>query len=243
MPICLNGHSNFESARFCASCGVSINTPPTHASQEQSTSTTVQPSSGAESTGKGSISGDITRLAEWFPRKQKILLSWLGILLLIVAIGMTSSCNDVHAKMQPAASSPDSMQSAANTPPTTNPPAITDPRNQGYAVLKPATIAPVVAECSVSVSSSGGPDISPLKCGAEINVQAWQAYQSIGSNVLSLGSSQVASIDIVTAMCADLNSNHATGSEENQAATLAAIYYGWNGNLVSAINGWDSSAC
>jgi len=66
---------------------------------------------------------------------------------------------------------------------------------------------------------------------------------SIGSNVLSLGSSQVASTDIVTAMCADLNSNHATGSEENQAATLAAIYYGWTGNLVSAVNGWSSSSC
>jgi hypothetical protein len=52
-------------------------------------------------------------------------------------------------------------------------------------------------------------------------VLAWKFYESVGTAVMSLG--RAASLhQIYAAMCTDALVDHATGSEEQNAATLAS---------------------
>lgn len=94
-------------------------------------------------------------------------------------------------------------------------------------VLPPATVPPVVRECSSPLSYSSDGNAAPLICAnGGLNVNAWHFYAPLGRDVMGLG--RDASIkQAEAAMCNDWTVNHATAPEEQSAGTLAAHYYGW----------------
>ena len=83
--------------------------------------------------------------------------------------------------------------------------------------------------------------MGPLTCGGGINVQAWNAYRDIGGDVMSLGRDASAA-DIANAMCFDYSKQNSTGSQEESAATLASLYYGWY-SQDQVINNWSPGDC
>lgn len=102
-------------------------------------------------------------------------------------------------------------------------------------ILPPATIRPVVRECHQTLQLSADGNASPLICSSGgLNVLAWNFYATLGTNVMSLGPLPPSS-EITTAMCSDMQINHATTPEEQNAAALASDYYGWG--LASQLEG------
>lgn len=116
-------------------------------------------------------------------------------------------------------------------------------------VLPPATVPPVVNECSQKLSYSADGNASPLTCtSGGLNVLSWKFYSTVGTNVMSLGHIDVASIgsyaamqEIVGAICSDMQVDHATWPEAQNAAVLASNYYGWN--EASQINSLSVAPC
>jgi len=110
------------------------------------------------------------------------------------------------------------------------------------AILAPATVPPVVVECSVKLEVTyGHGGAMPLICpSGGLNVLAWRADAELGSDVMSLGRSASWS-QVTNAMCIDMTVNHGTGPEETGAAEAASYYYGWA--YLSRIDSWNDLAC
>lgn len=88
-------------------------------------------------------------------------------------------------------------------------------------------------------SLDGNP--GPLTCiSGGLNVLAWNAFSSEGTNVMSLGRS-ASPKQAEHAMCVDMAVDHATGPEEISAATLAGLYYGWV--FVGQLERFQASRC
>lgn len=68
----------------------------------------------------------------------------------------------------------------------------------------------------------------PLTCpDGGLNALAWLLLQPMSPHVLS-ASAGVSFKDLQTALCMDVNLNHAKVPQEISAYELAAAYYGWN---------------
>jgi hypothetical protein len=120
----------------------------------------------------------------------------------------------------PSAAPTTTTTSTSTTTTTTTP-------NLNLAVLAPASVPPLVNECRQKLTYSADGNASPLTCtSGGLNVLAWRFYASVGTAVMSLGRG-AALHRIYSSMCTDNSVDHATGPEEQAAATLASEYYGW----------------
>jgi len=68
---------------------------------------------------------------------------------------------------------------------------------------------------------------TPLLCqSGALNVQAWRFFATVSASVLGLGLNPTEG-QAESAICDDLNHNHATRPEEASGYKLATTYYGW----------------
>ncbi len=96
----------------------------------------------------------------------------------------------------------------------------------GRPVQAPATISPVVGECSQKLQIGADGNASPLTCdGGKLNVLAWSYYGKNSPLVMTLGPDAIPD-QVLRAMCSDVRNS--TPVIEKSAYTLAALYYGWN---------------
>jgi len=136
-------------------------------------------------------------------------------LTLITALGVSALLGGCGSSTSPTSTT------TSSTTTTTTP-------NLNLAILAPATVPPLVNECRQKLAYSFDGNASPLTCtSGGLNVLAWRFYASVGTSVMSLG--RGASLhQIYGAMCTDWSVDHATNPEEENAATLASEYYGWD---------------
>lgn len=108
-------------------------------------------------------------------------------------------------------------------------------------MLAPATVLPVVKECSEQLTHWLDGNVAPLICNSGgLNVLAWRFYAPLATAVMSLGRGATYA-QVVNAMCVDRSVNHATLPEAKNAATLAAAYYGWSTSILSKLNAYLGS--
>ena len=131
-----------------------------------------------------------------------------------------------------------SQSSASSTPtPSPSPTALASPSPTpspgaetpvGQQVLAPAQDLPVAQLCTTAIAVSADGNATPLLCktGA-VNVQAWKYYATISASILGLGLNPTQG-QAESAVCDDINHNHATRPEEASGFTLASTYYGWS---------------
>jgi hypothetical protein len=95
-------------------------------------------------------------------------------------------------------------------------------------VLPPAPDLPVAQLCSAQITTTVDGNATPLLChSGAVNVQAWKYYASISASILGLGLNPTQG-QAESAICDDINHNHATRAEEASGYRLAATYYGWS---------------
>jgi hypothetical protein len=95
-------------------------------------------------------------------------------------------------------------------------------------VLAPAQDEPVANLCQASVTFTADGNVTPLLCkSGALNVQAWFFYKSVSASILGLGLNPTEG-QAESAICDDINHNHATRVEEASGYRLAATYYGWS---------------
>jgi hypothetical protein len=98
-------------------------------------------------------------------------------------------------------------------------------------VLAPAPDPPVANLCSAQITVQADGNAKPLLCtSGAVNVQAWKFYSSISASILGLGLNPTQG-QAESAVCDDINHNHASRPEEASGYTLAATYYGWSFNV------------
>ena len=140
-----------------------------------------------------------------------------------------------HRRGPLRAAPPPSATAPATTgaTPSTSAPASTG-ASARLAILAPATVPPVTAECTEQVTYDADGNVIPLTCtNGGVNTIAWHTYaygQSgttpDGSELLRLG--QYASpTQVYQAMCYDYANVYKTKSVTESAEEIAAAYYGW----------------
>lgn len=104
-------------------------------------------------------------------------------------------------------------------------------RGSSRAALAPASIPPVVDECSVPLSIGANGNAGPLLCeGGKLNTRAWEYFAKNSPLVMALGPNVIPD-QVLRAMCSDLQAEPPQGSTipiELSAYQLAATYYGWD---------------
>ncbi|MFZ0994714.1 MAG: hypothetical protein WAO09_01860 [Candidatus Dormiibacterota bacterium] len=91
--------------------------------------------------------------------------------------------------------------------------------------LAPASVPPVVGECSQQLGFGGDGNASPLICkNGDVNVLAWNYFATIDSALMGMGR-RATEQEVQTQLCSDLQ--HSTIPIEQSAYTLAKTYYGW----------------
>ena len=123
-------------------------------------------------------------------------------------------------------------------PPTTTttslPPTTTTTTVPALPVLPPATVPPVVGECSQQLTFDADGNASPLLCqNGEINVIAWRYYAQGNSSVMSLGPNATPS-QVFSALCAGAYTS--SYPIQDNVYILSAAYYGWNFSINPTTN-------
>jgi hypothetical protein len=100
--------------------------------------------------------------------------------------------------------------------------------NGNRATLVPATVPPVVDECTHQLFTAVDGTVGPLTCpGNKINTLAWQYYATFNPLVMSLGRFATEG-KVASTFCYDLkNSTIGTLPKEDEAYQISALYYGW----------------
>src|SRR5262249_33310285 len=95
-------------------------------------------------------------------------------------------------------------------------------------ILVPATVPPVVDECTSQLTTAVDGTVGPLKCpGNRINTLAWQYYAKFDPLVMTLGRLATEG-QVASTLCSDLkDSTIATIPKEVEAYQISALYYGW----------------
>ena len=146
--------------------------------------------------------------------------SWVGAASLAVLFA-TACGSSPEAVNSP---SPSPSVSASSSPAPT---AVGGETPVAKQVLSPATDGPVADLCSAPVATTADGNASPLLCkSGALNVQAWRFYAGVSASILGLGLNPTEG-QAESAVCDDLNHNHATRVEEVNGYKLAATYYGW----------------
>lgn len=159
------------------------------------------------------------------------LLVLAGVGLAAFAVGRstapdsTSSAAKEHAVHGgTTTTAPATTTSAVPSTTTSLPPSTTTAPNPALAILAPATVPPVSAECTVTVTESADGNASPQLCAnGGVNVQAWNWYRDSYGSILALGRTTTEA-SVIAAMCAA----SPPYPEIDNAAKLAGAYYGWS---------------
>jgi signal peptidase I len=115
---------------------------------------------------------------------------------------------------------------------TSPPPTTTTASNPALAVLAPATVPPVSAECTIAVTISADGNASPQLCAnGGVNVAAWNWYRNSYGSILALGP-DTSETSVIAAMCAA----SPPYPEIENAAKLAGSYYGWSFAGIAALS-------
>jgi len=106
------------------------------------------------------------------------------------------------------------------------------------ATLVPATVPPVVDECTHQLLTAVDGTVGPLKCpGNKINTLAWQYYAKFNPLVMTLGRFATEG-QVANTLCYDLkHSTIGTIPKEVEAYQISALYYGWRFVLPPTVNG------
>jgi len=110
------------------------------------------------------------------------------------------------------------------------------------AILVPATVPPVVDECTHQLLTAVDGTVGPLTCpGNQINTLAWQYYATFNPLVMTLGRFATEG-EVANALCYDLkNSSIGTIPKEVEAYQISALYYGWQFVIPPTAN--DTISC
>jgi hypothetical protein len=128
----------------------------------------------------------------------------------------------------PTATDSPSPSASASSTPTAAPSPSGDETPVEKQVLAPAQDLPVANLCQTSVTFTADGNVTPLLCkSGALNVQAWFFYKNVSGSILGLGLNPTQG-QAESAICDDLNHNHATRVEEASGYKLAATYYGWS---------------
>jgi hypothetical protein len=100
--------------------------------------------------------------------------------------------------------------------------------NANRETLVPATVAPVVDECTHQLFTAVDGTVGPLTCpGNKINTLAWQYYAKFNPLIMTLGRFATEG-QVANTYCYDLkNSTIGTLPKEDEAYQISALYYGW----------------
>jgi hypothetical protein len=94
------------------------------------------------------------------------------------------------------------------------------------AILSPATTPPADKECTTAIATAADGTATPLQCAdGAINTEAWRHYAAADSKMLGLGASATQQ-QVVAALCGAQSS--LSDPIQQDAYTLARIYYGWS---------------
>jgi len=145
------------------------------------------------------------------------------LLSLLLALGCACGSSQPTAQASPSPSASSSAAATADASPSASDEVPVDSQ-----VLAPATDRPDGSLCSAPLQTTADGNATPLLCrtGA-VNVRAWKFYATISASVLGLGLNPTQG-QVESAICDDLNHNHATRPEEASGYKLAAAYYGWS---------------
>jgi hypothetical protein len=110
------------------------------------------------------------------------------------------------------------------------------------AILVPATVPPVIGECTSQLVTAVDGTVGPLTCsGNRINTLAWQYYAKFDPLVMTLGRFATEG-EVASTLCSDLkNSTIATIPKEIEAYQISAVYYGWRFVFSPIVN--DTISC
>ncbi len=110
------------------------------------------------------------------------------------------------------------------------------------AILVPATVPPVIGECTSQLTTAVDGTVGPLACpGNRINTLAWQYYAKFDPLVMTLGRFATEG-EVQSTLCNDLkNSTIATIPKEIEAYQMSARYYGWRFVFSPIVN--DTISC
>lgn len=116
----------------------------------------------------------------------------------------------------------------------------TSDQTNAKATLSPATVPPVVPECTAGLDPTQDGNVRPTLCAnGDVNVNAWKELAKLAPNILRLGPRASAKA-IIAAMC------HPTSSTlpmRVSAEEIAARYYGWNVGSDSNITDFSYGSC
>jgi len=119
---------------------------------------------------------------------------------------------------------PTTTTAPAFTTTTTSATTTSGPANR--AILAPASVAPLVDECTQQLQFGVDGTAGPLTCSTgELNTLAWQYYAAFKLGVMSLGPYATPS-GVFQTLCSD--AVHSSGPIAADAYSLAATYYGWS---------------
>jgi hypothetical protein len=150
--------------------------------------------------------------------------SWAGVASVLLLLLFVSGC-DSSPTASTASPSPSPSASATFEP---SPTPSGDEVPVASQVLPPASDPPVANLCTAPITFIANGNVTPLLCkSGAVNVKAWQFYADISASVLGLGLNPTQG-QVQSAMCDDIQHNHATQAEEASGYRLAATYYGWN---------------
>ncbi len=160
-----------------------------------------------------------------------LLLAGLGVTL---AIGATRSTTPkrrvafvVTTTTTPSTTAPP-MTTTTAPPTTTTTIAATTTTVQTRAVRAPASVPPVVAECSHQLTYAVDGTAGPLFCSSgALNVLASHFYAGLAPLVMAVGPNSSPD-QVEQAMCSDVTAGHSTNPEEEDSYALAKAYYGWH---------------
>lgn len=150
--------------------------------------------------------------------------SWAAAASLIALVVLAAACS-TGAPQAEASASP-SASPTVSASPSTSPSTGETPVDRQ--VLPPATDFPVANLCSAPVQAAADGRATPLLCkSGAVNVLAWKFYSTISASILGLGLNPTQG-QAESAVCDDIDHNHATRPEEVDGFKLASTYYGWS---------------
>jgi hypothetical protein len=177
----------------------------------------------------------------------------------------TSPSPPIAVATRPSPTPQPTITSAPATSPSTTAPANTVPANTvpantgaqpstgtpaNLAVLAPAAVQPVSAECTERVTYEADGNVTPLTCpNGGVNTIAWHVY-AYGQSGTTPDSSQLLSLGryasparVYQAMCYDDVNVYKTGALTERAEEIAQAYYGWQFAGGTPLQEFETDGC
>jgi len=179
--------------------------------------------------------------------RKSTVIRVLVVILVLAALGIGiligSHRSTAHSAVSTVRASTTTAAPPASTSTTpsasTTAPSVTTTTNPARQILAPATTPPVVDECSepLTYGADGGTSTT-CPGGGGVNVLAWKYLASSYPVLLGLGANATEQ-QATQAMC----ESSPPYSQVQEAAAMAATYYGWPFATVPTFTGWNASDC